>query len=70
MKILVKHKGTGEFYKGHELWTRQKEDAFDFFTEDDAQYFCHKTDLGDCTIVVHLTRGVHDLELPCHLEET
>ncbi len=64
MKILLKNLRTGKYCKSEEEWTRNRAEALDFMTSDEAIAFAKKHRLQEVQVVAQLQDDNYYIQIP------
>jgi hypothetical protein len=64
MKILLRDLRNGHFCKGPSEWTRDRNEALDFLTSDDAIRFARQHRLVDVQVVAQFRDDAYQIQIP------
>ncbi|SPE55700.1 hypothetical protein SBV1_2280020 [Verrucomicrobia bacterium] len=66
MRILLRHKDTGEYYRTENQWTSQAGEARDFESSAAALGFCVEARLREVEILLAFDDARYNIRLPLH----
>ncbi len=68
MRIVLKSLRTGSYCKGPGQWTKNKSEAWDFLSSDEAIEFARKQELKETQVIVQFRDNDYLIHIPYQLD--